>query len=272
MKKRFIVLVDFSEHSANLIRYAFDWAKLVDAKLLLYHNTTVVSPALADNETRNSIAQMVNEKAYDKLNLLSKSTLPENADVRCFASETNLLVALQNFLEEPFDHLIFTGLKGTGFFKKILLGSITIQIIENINTLLVAIPKEISRFSPTNLFVAVDDSHPLNVLGLNKLLNFAGGETKKITFFYFAKVNENTSAMENKLKELTLLFGDKYPSDYKIYLAEDAFEKIKLVVNNKTDELLVIQKGSREWTDQLLRKFLVNELVYDGETPLVVLP
>lgn len=272
MKKRFIVLVDFSEHSANLIQYAYDWAKLVDAKLLLYHNNTVVSPALADNETCQSIAQMINEKALDKLRLLSKSALPENANVQYFVSESNLLLTLQDFLEAPFDQLIFTGLKGTGFFKKIFLGSTSIQIIENINNLLVALPKDISRFSPNNLFVAVSENHPLNVLELNKLLNFTGGKTKKITFFYYAKTNENTFAMEKKLRELTLLFGEKYSTGFEIYQGSDAFEKIKLVVNNKTDELLVIQKGSREWTDQLFRKFLINELVYAGETPLVILP
>jgi len=274
MKKRFIVLVDFSEHSANLIQYAYDWAKLVDAKLLLYHNTTVVSPALADNETRHSISQMINEKALDKLRLLSKSALPGNANVQYSVSETNLLLTLQDFLKEPFEQLLFTGLKGTGFFKKILLGSTAIQIIENINNLMVSIPKNISSFSPANLklFVAVSENHPLNILELNKLLNLTGEKPKKITFFYFARAMEETLGMEKKLKELTLLFGDKYTTDFEIYQGTDAFEKIKLVINNKTDELLVIQKGSREWTDQLFRRFLINELVYDGETPLVILP
>ncbi|ERM81702.1 hypothetical protein P872_19590 [Rhodonellum psychrophilum GCM71 = DSM 17998] len=272
MKKRFIVLVDFSEHSANLIQYAYDWSKLVDAKLLLYHKTTIVSPALADNETRHSIAQMINEKALDKLKTLSKSTLPENANVQYSVSETNLLLSLQNFLEEPFEHLIFTGMKGTGFLKKIFLGSTTIQIIENINNLMVAIPKDISSFSPIDLYVAVSENHPLNILELNRLLNFTGGKSKKITFFYFAKDNEETLGMEKQLRDLTLLFGEKYITDFEIYQGTDAFEKIKLVINNKTKELLVIQKGSREWTDQLFRKFMINELVYAGETPLVILP
>lgn len=36
--------------------------------------------------------------------------------------------------------------------------------------------------------------------------------------------------------------------------------------------MLVVQKGSRLLTDQLFRQFLINELVYEGQTPLIVLP
>lgn len=47
---------------------------------------------------------------------------------------------------------------------------------------------------------------------------------------------------------------------------------IKDVINSKVDELLVVQKGSRLFSDHLFRKFMINELVYEGQTPMIVLP
>ena len=99
-----------------------------------------------------------------------------------------------------------------------------------------------------------------------------GNRGTDITFFYLAKPNEKTKNVEKYLADLTLLFADRYKTDFVVYEGNNAFEDIKKVINNKIDEILVVQKGSRLLTDQLFRKFLINELVYQGQTPLVVLP
>jgi len=57
MARRFILLIDFSEHSVSLAKYAFDWSKKANAELLLVHQTLVYTPALTDNETRQEISR-----------------------------------------------------------------------------------------------------------------------------------------------------------------------------------------------------------------------
>ncbi|NHW58665.1 universal stress protein, partial [Escherichia coli] len=59
---------------------------------------------------------------------------------------------------------------------------------------------------------------------------------------------------------------------YAIYESNVPSEGIKKVINNNETEILVLQKGNRFVTDHIFRKFLVNELVYVGDIPLVVLP
>lgn len=76
MKKRFIILVDFSKYSTNLIRYACDWSKQVKSELILVHQTIVLAPALSDNESRNQIAQHTNNESLRKLKALAKELIP----------------------------------------------------------------------------------------------------------------------------------------------------------------------------------------------------
>ncbi|MBK7426529.1 MAG: hypothetical protein IPI60_05615 [Saprospiraceae bacterium] len=88
-----------------------------------------------------------------------------------------------------------------------------------------------------------------------------------------AAPNEITKTIEKELERLTALFKDRFNTSFEIYEGSNPFEDIKKVINNKIDEILIVQKkGSRLLTDQLFRKFLINELVYDAQTPLIVLP
>ncbi|MBS0000139.1 MAG: universal stress protein [Cyclobacteriaceae bacterium] len=272
MKKRFIILIDLSEHSSNLLKYAYDWSKRINAQLLLLHHTTVMSPVFTDIESRIKITQHTNLEALKKLKELRNLNLPPAAKVSYSVSESPLQIILQKQLSEPYNDLIFVGLKRTDLFKQVFLGSVAIQTIENSNNTVVAMPIDISRFSPEKIFVAVSDKHPLNILELNNFLDFIGKGIEIINFFHLAKFNENTDHMETKLKDMAKLFADKFDTSYAIYIGESSFDSIKTVINNKIEEILIVQKGSRLLTDQLFRKFLINELVYEGQTPLVILP
>lgn len=272
MKKRFIILIDFSEYSDNLIRYACEWSKQINAELILVNQYQVLAPALTDNKSRNQIAQIGYEEGLQKLKTLANTLIPTTVKVSYSVSESPLKLTLSELLAEPFDHLIFVGLKGTGMLKKIFLGSIAIQTIEKTNNCVVAIPKEVNTFSHNKIYVAVTEKKTLNILELNNFLKFINRQNTYITFFYLAKANEKTIGIEKLLRELSEMFSDRFNTEFAIYEGNSPFDDIKKVINNKAEELLIVQKGSRLLTDQLFRRFLINELVYDGQTPLIVLP
>ncbi len=271
MKKRFIILIDFSEYSGNLIKYAYDWSIRVNAELLLVHQTVILFPALTDHESRASLTQRANEEALQRLKALA-DIIPESAKISYLVSESHLQLTLHSLLAEPFENLIFVGLKGTGLLKQVFIGSVALQVIDSAKNIVVAITKDISHFSQERIFVAVTEKHPLNILALNNFFNFIDKEKTRITFFNLARPYEKTEQVEKQLKDLASLFGDRFETSYAIYEGSHSFTDIKKVINNKIDEILVVQKGSRLLTDLLFRKFLINELVYEGQTPLIVLP
>lgn len=272
MKNRFILLIDFSKYSNNLIKYASDWGNQVNAELLLIHKTSVLVPSLSDYESRKTITTQANNDALNNLKILAKELIPSTVKVSYLVSENSLQVTLASLLKEPFESLIFVGIKGTGLLKKIFIGSITLEIIKTTKNIVVTMPKLISTFSHKKIFVAVTEKHPLNILELNNFLKFINKEDTIITFFYIAKPNEKTIELEKQLRELAVMFSDRFITNFVVYQGQNPFEDIKKVINNKIDEVLIIQKGSRFLADKLFRKFLINELVYEGQTPLIVLP
>ncbi|QCR21407.1 universal stress protein [Pontibacter sp. SGAir0037] len=272
MDKRFIVLIDFSDYSDNMVRYAYNWSRQAEAKLLLLHQVAVVAPAMADSTTRASIAMHARTRAFQKLKALIHSNVPDNEEVQLSVVETDLKYTLAKLVAEPYDQLIFLSLKGTGLLKQLFMGSVAIDVIENANALVAAIPKNIPYFSPRKLFIAVSDKHPLNISALEKLMQFIPGHVDMIIFFHLAKGNEDTASVAEELEKLSWRFSAICPTQHAIYHDKNAFEDMRAMVLNKNEELLVLQKGSRLFVDQLFRKFLVNELVYQGEIPLLVLP
>ncbi len=272
MKKRFIILIDFSDQTSNLIRYACDWSRQANAKLMLVHETIVIAPSLIDSESREQITQEANNAAFQKMKALTDELIPSSIEVSFSISESHIQTTLNNLLAEPFENYIFAGLSGTGIIKQILIGSVTLQIIENINNTVIAMPKDIYKFSHEKIFVAVTETHPLNILELNKVLNLMDEAETCITFFYLAKPKEDTSGIELILNDLAKLFTDRYETKTAIYKGRNRISEIKKVINDREEELLIVQKGSRLLTDQIFRKFLINELVYEGQIPLIVLP
>lgn len=83
--------------------------------------------------------------------------------------------------------------------KKIILGSVAIEVIENTNNVVVAMPEEIFEFSHEKIFVAVTEKHSLNILALDNFLNFLDEGNTSIPFFNLAKPTEKTEAIEKKL-------------------------------------------------------------------------
>jgi nucleotide-binding universal stress UspA family protein len=272
MENRFILLIDFSVYSINLIKYACDWNKHVNAELLLVHQFNVLAPALTDNKSRQQIAIHSHAEALQKLKALAVELIPTTFKVSFHVSENNLIFTLPKLLEEPYNNLIFTGIKGTGILKKIFLGSVAMQIIQNTKNCIVAIPKDIEKFSHERIYVAASEKYPINFLELNRFLNLINRGCITITFFYLAKPNEKLKGIETHLKAMTEMYSDKYNTTYRIFEGNNPFKDIKKVINNKIDEILVVQKGSRLLSDYLFRRFVINELVYDGQTPLVILP
>lgn len=272
MRKRFIVLIDFSAYSPTLLKYAYEWGLQSNAELLLVHQTNVMTPALVDTASREAIIQQANIEATLRMRELCRATLPDSAEYTCIVSETPLQLSLQRLLSETPESLVILGVKGTGMLKKILLGSVAVEVIENTDKVVVAIPKEVTRFSPEKIFVAVSEQNPLDILAFNNFLEWLGQGIGQITFFYLAKTSVHNAGMEKYLRDLAKLFSDRYNTQFAIYEGKDAFSEIKKVINNKIEEILIVQRGSRFLSDQMFRKFLVNELVYEGQTPLVVLP
>lgn len=93
MKKRFLVLIDFSPGSADLLRYAYDWSRVVHAEILLVHHTSLLLPVFTDHDSKLALKKMAKDGALEKLKNFAKETLLNTARIQYFVT------AAQTFLK-----------------------------------------------------------------------------------------------------------------------------------------------------------------------------
>jgi hypothetical protein len=272
MKKRFIVFVDFSVFSANLLKYAYSWAVQTEASVLLVHHLDLTFPAFTDAETRKAMAEDLLADTQAKMQIMVQTELPEGAMVQVQVITQPLKIALKQLLNSSFETLFFVGQKGTGPLKQLFIGSMALELIENSPKTVAAIPKDINHFTQKKLYVGVTEKYPLNTEALGRLLKLFPKQALHLTFFFLAKTGEASPNMQEMLEQLACDFAHMAQTDYQVYEGESAFSAIKQIVQHTHEEMLVLQKGSRLLTDKLFRKFLINELVYEGAVPMLVLP
>lgn len=272
MKNRFIVLIDFSEDSNHLLEFAYDWSQRINAEIVLVHQTPVLLPAMTPAESRKKLSAMANADAVGKLKALAQSVLSPGVSARYFASEKPLVVVLNEMLRKHYNHLVFLGIKETGLLKKFFIGSEAVKIVDSIDNVIVTMPHNAPCCSPESIHVAVQKQYPLNLFALNKFLKLTGADIKKITFFSFLTTGDDPDVTMKYLKELAALYSDQRETAFDLYQGNDELISLKNLIYEKANEFIVVQRGARLLFDQIFRKFLVNELVYEGRTPLIILP
>ena len=150
--------------------------------------------------------------------------------------------------KEPYNHLVFLGLKGTGLLKKVFIGSEAVRVIEGIDNPIVAMPRNTVCCAREAIHVAVHKSYPLNVVDLSKFLNLAGSQVRKIVFFSVITQEDDYNATENYLRELVNLFSDKREdTSYELFVGRTAFEDLKRILSDKKDEFIVVQGIGCSW-------------------------
>lgn len=272
MKNRFIVLIDFSIYSEDLLRFAYEWSKRTDAEILLVHSTEVLLPVMTPQEDKIRLTAMAKQDALEKLKECAEAVLPEGTSAKPLASEKPLVILLRQLLLEHYNNLVFLGIKETGLLKKIFIGTQAVKVIDGIDSLIVAVPQNFACCSPECIHVAVLKNYPLNIFEFNKFLHFTGKEIKRIVFFSFIVREDDRDSAQKYLKELAELYSDKQDASYELYQGDVALLGLKNLILERHNEFIVIQRGSRMFLDLVFRRFLINELVYEGRTPLIILP
>lgn len=272
MKTRLFVLLDFSVYSKAELFLAKKWAEWYGLEILVLHQMEAILPSLADKELRLKII-------YDQKRELGKlwfdlheEVFGKSNPVKFEILHDPLIAYLETNLNPMGNDLIIMGLKGSGKLKQIFIGSMVNMVVEQLNHLTIAVPKNLDNFEPKTLIVSV---HPKYALNENAFEKFLGIIPKSIQSLKFITVLTDQDD-ENNIKGYLSMLTDKHCENFDvtsmIFSGKNPLDEIKNHLGGRNDFLLVVQKGSRTFADKLFRKFMVNELVYDGSIPLVVLP
>lgn len=271
MRKRFVVLINLLENAASLLSFVSQWALQENAEILIIHETFPLVPVLSEVEHKEEFAANTNKEAIKQIEALIRANTSKKIKANYIVSEVHFQIKLNELLTENYEQIVVAGLKKMSFVDKYLFKDRALQLIENTKAILVAMPFSVNNYSHENIFVAVPDNVTFNLLEFNNFLKFIDPKNTAITFFHLIKPNDSNLEIEKKLSDLAQLYSKNFKTSFEIYETNNPNRDIKKVINSSINEILVVQRGSRLLSDQLFRPFLINELVYDGETPLVII-
>ncbi|MCC8359059.1 universal stress protein [Salinimicrobium sediminilitoris] len=268
-RNRIIVLVEFSEYSENLVNFAFRISEIINAKVVLVHKITGITPAMADEGIRDEIIKSESEEAHSNLVKMAKGRV--YSDDSFFVSQKTIMAILRDLKSDLYFDWVFTGLKeDAGKLKRLFMSSTTISIIDESDLLTVAVPAGIPVPVPTKLLVGVHPKYPLNKQQFERLLSALKEQIRELEFFTILKQGEDEAKINQYLSEVQEEYR-VYDPVIRMYEGDDAFSLLKNRVEQTENSFLVLQQGSRSLSEQLFRKFMINELVYHAQTPLIVI-
>ncbi len=266
---RILALIDFSDYSKTLMSLALHWKKSLPAELWLLHQIPGAAPALADQSTRAEILQLEKDESVSKLKQICGSE--ELSNIRFVVSEWPLSQMIDECRIPDGLTLVLAGLKGTGLLRQVLLGSTINRVMEETDATILALPLGMPAALPSQLTVAVNPRFPLNVPALKELLKAFSGPLRKLEFISVVRSDDREDECAEYLQELGAEF-EETKATWMLFKGEHVLAEIKSHMASQEGAFLCVQMGSRALTDKLFRRFIINELVYEGTTPLIVLP
>ena len=269
---KIIVLIDFSLYTNTLVNIASNWAEVCGGQLVLVHEVPRLVSALTDDNIRHKIIEYEKEEALSNLEMLAKRNIPDRIPRYYEVTDKSLLDFLPQLISGSKDVLLMCGLKGTGLLKKIFIGSITNQVINELNELTVGVPIKINHSIPDKLTIVSNPDHPVNTERLDQIITLLNGHLSDVDFISIVKPDDNENRTLNYSKELVNKYKGRLSTSYRIFSSKNVFNEIKSHMDNHGDSFLVLQKGSRSIDDFSYRQFFINRIIHDGSMPLIVLP
>lgn len=270
MKARFIVLIDLSEYSKPLFRYAHRWARRANAELLVVHQTTDLLPGIGDAEVLSNMKQQSKKRALKQLSRFVIDTLGALEGVKLYVTAHTLEESFELLKRSKSYDVFFVGMKYKSLFEQLFTTSTTIKLANELEDLIIALPETQVSEDTDTLHIGLKHQYPLNEPAFNDLLQLSGDTVKKLHFFSVLKNNASRSEAEEYIKVVQAKYADRFAVTYDVYSADDTFREIKDYMG-RNKGILVVQKGSRNIVD-FFRKYFVNELVNYAQIPLIILP
>ncbi len=270
MKKRFIVLIDFSTYSEWLLAFTYKWAQQVNSELLLVHHTTDLIPGLGDSEVLSELKYSSVERSINKLKSLAETVVGNNPFIKYHSNSYNVSSAVMKLQESNTTDYVFVGMNDKTGIEKLLISSTALQLADNIERVIIALPTATSDFHYDQLYIGIKNPHSLDTTHFEELLAITSDKYHHITFFSVVK----DKAPLNEITEYLQLLCNKYAKlaslSYKIFESENTTQTIKDYMHENKG-VLVIQKGPRNFID-IFRPYFTTEIVHHAQIPVIILP
>ena len=261
--KTILIATDFSTASHNASMYGVEFAKAINAKIILFNAYIIPKPAPSINVSisRYDIMMQIDQLLLNEADILDPGRI--RMEVLCdegLPAETILNVASEKKVD-----FIIVGMKGSGRNLKKIFGSTATALAQQTEIPLIVVPEK-AKFEKLEIMVFANDTVALDK-GIPKYIT----ETAQLfkSKLYVVRVTKNKSIFKlnapHLLHQTEGVATFEYSSDADISYALNTFIEM-----NKADMLVMIPH-KHVWLKRLFIKSETKDMIFHTHVPLLIL-
>lgn len=261
--KTILIATDFSPASHNAALYGVEFAKAINANIILFTAFTVPNPppSITVSISRYDVMMQTDKYLLDEANTLD----PGRTLIEILCDEGPPTDAIINIANEKKVDFIIVGMKGAGKSLKKIFGSTATALAKKTNVPLIIVPEK-AKFKKLDIMVFANDASVLDK-GIPKYISEITQLFK--SKLYIVRINKNkkvfkvhTPHLLTKAEGVTTF---EYSSDADISYALNTFIEM-----NKADMLVMIPH-KHLWLKHLFTKSETKDMIFHTHVPLLIL-
>lgn len=267
-----LIPVDFSPASYNASIYAAEMARLLKAKLILFHSYMLPTPVSEVPYVMITVDELQKENEA----LIKKDAEKLHND---FGVEVEWLVRIgipsdetKAITEERNISMIVIGMRGAGGLDKII-GSTTTNVIRKVKTPVLIIPHDTVFQTVQNITYASDFSYSASPTLFDPVVEIAKLFNARIHIIHVKKENGDTNdiAKHESGKEKISQYFRSSDHDFVTLSDSSIMHGINQYLHTHSSELLVMVAHKHSFFERVFSKSRTTSMAYETRIPLLVL-
>jgi len=288
--KKILIPVDFSDYSIHACTLGFNYAKEINAKVILLHAffTPFFPSTISFNESysyqtiNEEESRILQNKAEEDLNKFSafvkdKIKLKEWADVPFSTILRNGLPEEEiiNYSKKHKPTLIIMGTRGKNQKDIDLIGSVTAEVLDRVKIPLFAIPEKtpFSNFSEIKKIAFGTSFEQKDLIAVDSLFKIFKPYPVEYYFFHVTH-KQNDAWNEIKLAGIKEYFAKLYPEAiirYEMIDRNDFVLDLEKFIRNKEIDIISLSTHKRNIFARIFNPSMARKMLFHSDTPLFAL-
>ena len=284
-----LIPVDFSSYSLKACEFGFNFAKNIDAEVVLLHvyftpiyatslpYGDVFNYQLSDEENVRNILQ----KVHSDLNALSdkvkaKVTSGEFPDIKytCVLREGIPEEEILRYSKENRPRIIIMGTRGKNQKDIDLIGSVTAEVIERSRVPVLAIPENtpFKEFNAVKRIAFITNCDQRDLIAFDSLINSLKPFCFSVSLIHLADVKDTWN--EIKLGGIKEYFQKQYPQleiHYDVVKNDDFLNSLDEYIKTNHIDIITLTSYKRNIFSRLFNPGIARKMIFHSDTPLLVI-
>lgn len=267
--KNILVPFDFSHHSRNALDYAAQLAAKSNAKLCVFHAYDR-SEVLEGVKVATTVSAMEDTQAK-----LSKQFGLSAENISGKVVQGEFIEEVLEFMEGKNFDLIVVGTRGASGLRELLVGSYTVNLMQEVRGIPMLVVPEKADFNPLKNVLLCSDLHEIaddDALDLVKELAMMFEADVRLAHVEKGSGQPTYEKVLEKRREMHI-FEPEVDCTYKRIVASDFLAGIKYYMDKKGDnDLVAMVYRTHSFIETIFGMNHTHEMAYHTTVPLLVLP